>query len=333
MTRALLASTLALLAFGCGESAPVRTPARAVQPADLEPPPRRLRVAVVSDLNGSYGSRQYGEAVHAAVDRLLGVQPDLVLTTGDMVAGQRAGLDYAGMWHGFHSAVSDHLVEHGIPFAVTPGNHDASGYPAFARERQRFVEEWSGRRPDVEFVDDADYPLRYAFRRGPALFVSLDATTVGPLSIDQMAWLDRVLANHDAPVKVVFGHVPLYPFTHGREREAIADRALEDLLDRHEVDLFLSGHHHAYYPGRRGPLRLVSTACLGGGPRPLIGTRRPSERSLIVLEIGEDGIESLDAFAGDELGRRIARRELPDHVGEGELRIDRDDRGKPVVLR
>lgn len=322
----------ALLLVACAEPSPLHRSAQATPRVESQGPPRPLRVAVVSDLNGSYGSCEYGDAVHAAVDRLLAVHPDIVLSTGDMVAGQRRGLDYEGMWEGFHGAVSDELEEAGVPFAVTPGNHDASGYPAFASERARFVNEWSSRRPDVEMVDDAHYPLRYAFRRGPALFVSLDATTVGPLSTDVMAWLDRVLANHDAPVKVVFGHVPLYPFTHGREREAIGDHALEDLLVRRGVDLFLSGHHHAYYPGRRGALRLVSTACLGGGPRPLIGTDRPSERSLILMEIDETGVRSLDAFAGAALDRRVARRELPRSVGEGERRILRDDVPANLVL-
>ncbi|MCZ7679057.1 MAG: hypothetical protein M5U28_10010 [Sandaracinaceae bacterium] len=43
--------------------------------------PSRLRVAVVSDLNGGYGSRSYGEAVHGAVTRILELSPDLVLST------------------------------------------------------------------------------------------------------------------------------------------------------------------------------------------------------------------------------------------------------------
>ncbi len=327
----VLALTLAggALGAGCTESAAtVEAQARRLAPEVRSAAPsgarRPLRVVVISDLNGAYGSHEYGEAVFAAVDRIGALRPDLVLSTGDMIAGQRAGLDYPGMWASFHAAVSDELFERGIPFAVTPGNHDASGYPAFTEERERYVREWSARRPDVEMVDGAGYPLRYAFRRGPALFVSLDATKVGPLSTDAMAWLDRVLANHPAPVRVVFGHVPLYPFTVGREREAIRDPALEALLTRHHVDLFVSGHHHAYYPGRRGELRLVSTACLGSGPRPLIGAGRESERSLLVLELDEGGVRSVEAFAGEAFDRRVDRRELPDHVGEGDERIDRD---------
>ena len=99
----------AFLLLACAEPAPLRRSAQATPRVETQGPPRPLRVAVVSDLNGAYGSCEYGDAVHAAVDRLLAVRPDLVLATGDMVAGQRAGLDYQGMWAGFHTAVSDEL--------------------------------------------------------------------------------------------------------------------------------------------------------------------------------------------------------------------------------
>jgi hypothetical protein len=284
-----------------------------------------LRVAVVSDLNGAYGSTSYDSTVERAIDRVVAWDPDLVLSTGDMVAGQRAGLDYRAMWAAFHAAVSDRFLTEGIPFAVTPGNHDASGYPAFAAERAVFVEEWSPlRRPDLEFVDDADFPLRYAFVAGPALFVSLDSTTVGPLGSEQTSWLEKIL-EHDAPIKIVYGHVPLYPFAVGRETETIGDPALEALLVDREVDLFVSGHHHAYYPGRRGPLRLVSTACLGAGPRPLLGEDEPRGRSVLYLEITSAGITELDAFGGEAYDTVVDRASLPPSVGAAETEISRDD--------
>jgi hypothetical protein len=288
-----------------------------------EPP---LRVAVVSDLNGAYGSTTYDATVDRAIDRVIAWDPDLVLSTGDMVAGQRAGLDYRAMWSGFHAAVSDRLAIEGIPFAVTPGNHDGSGYPAFAAERAIFVGEWSPmRRPDLEFVDDGEFPLHYAFVAGPALFVSLDSTTVGPLPSDEMRWLEGVLEAHEAPITIVYGHVPLYPFAVGRETEVIGDAALEALLVDHGVDLFVSGHHHAYYPGRRGALRLVSTACVGSGPRALLGEDAPRGRSVLYLEIASSGITVLDAFEGDDYDTRVERASLPPAVGLGDAVIGRDD--------
>jgi 3',5'-cyclic AMP phosphodiesterase CpdA len=258
------------------------------------------------------------------VDAILADPPDLVLSTGDMVAGQRDGLDYAAMWSAFHATVSDRLDAAGIPFAVTPGNHDASAYSGYAEERDAFEATWSDRRPDVMFVDDADYPFRYAFTVGDALFVSLDDTLVGALSAEQSAWLDVVL-DTQAAVRVVFGHVPLYPFAEGRETEALFDDDLEQLLVDHDVTVFVSGHHHAYFPGRRGPLRLVGTSCLGDSARNLIGTDSASPRSVLRFTIADGALVDLDAYAGDRFDAPIERASLPAAVGSGSDLIARDD--------
>ncbi|MCX4241947.1 metallophosphoesterase family protein [Paraliomyxa miuraensis] len=285
-----------------------------------------LRVLVVSDLNDSYGSTTYSAAVHDAVASIIAREPDVVLSTGDMVAGQQAGLDYPAMWAGFHAAVSDELAAAGLPFAVSPGNHDASGYPAFAAERAQFVAEWMDRKPELEFVDDSDYPLRYSFNAGAALFVALDSTTVGALDAEQMQWLDGQLGGSDAPTKVVFGHVPLVPFAVGREDEIIGDPALEAMLEQHGVTMFISGHHHVYYPGRRGALRHVSMACLGAGPRAWIGTNTTSPRAVLELEIDERGaIAGLEALAGPAFDTPIPRTDLPESLTYGPWTVTRDD--------
>jgi hypothetical protein len=285
-----------------------------------------LTFAVVSDLNGSYGSITYGEEVHETVRWLRDeVRPDLVVSTGDMVAGQRPGLDYEAMWAGFHAAVTEPLAAAGIPLAVTPGNHDASAGDYYIEERITFVEQWERHRPAVEFVDDRFYPLHYAFKARGVLFVSLDATLVGPIDEAQRRWLRGVLsANADARVTVVYGHIPLYPFSQGRENEILNDPELEAMLNEFGVDLMLSGHHHAYYPGRRGDLRLVSMACLGSGPRALVGSEEASSKGVVVVHVSENGELTLDGFrAGDH--SKIEREALPEKLNSGEMRIWRDD--------
>jgi hypothetical protein len=296
-------------------------------PADMgEPGFAPIRVVVISDLNDSYGSTTYSAPVHDAVAAIVSLQPDIVLSTGDMVAGQQGGLDYDGMWAGFHAAVSDQLAAVGIPFAVSPGNHDASAYAGFETEREIYVAQWSARRPEVELVDDASYPLRYSFRIGAAFFVALDSTTVGALDAEQMAWLDGQLEGSDAPIEIVYGHVPLVPFTVGRETEIIGDPALEQMLEEHGVAMFISGHHHAYYPGRRGNVRHVSMACLGSGPRALIGTDTASARAILLLEIDAEGqVTGLEAMSGAAFDTAIPRAELPESIAYGAWSITRDD--------
>lgn len=295
---------------------------------DMGPPaPQRLRVAILSDLNGSYGSTTYGPLVHDAAAWLADVvKPDVVLTTGDMVAGQRAGLDYDAMWSAFHAAVTDPLTRAGVPLAPTPGNHDASGYASFVDEREVYVSQWQAHRPNVTFVEDTFYPLRYAFRMGPALFVSLDDTVIAPLDDMQRMWLRQVLtANADAPVKIVYGHVPLYAVAQGREDEALEDEALEAMLVELGVDAFISGHHHAYYPGKRGPLRLISMPCLGSGSRKLIGEDVVSPRGVTLVDVEGDRLSSVELHVGDGFASTVPRASLPPLVSYHDYTIVRDD--------
>ena len=283
-----------------------------------------LHVMIISDLNGMYGSTFYAKEVHSTVAEIIKNKPDLVLITGDMVAGQSAGLDYEAMWVGFHNAVTIPLEEAGIPIAVTPGNHDASGYSVYLMERQIFSQHWNTHKPDLNFIDDSHYPLRYAFMMDDVLFVSLDDTTVGSLDRAQMLWLDKIL-DTPARIKVVYGHVPLYPFTIGRQREVIGDPRLEAMLNEHDVNMFVSGHHHAYYPGKRGQLLLLSTPCLGAAARPLIGTENRGAKGLVSLIIFEDDDMSIEGFDANQNFSLIARETLPFQVGSTDFPIWRDD--------
>lgn len=283
-----------------------------------------LDVVVISDLNGSYGSLEYGKRVHFAVQKIITEKPDVVLITGDMVAGQKPNLNYRGMWRSFHRAVTKPLHEAGIPVMVTPGNHDASAYKKYANERRIFAKEWIKYKPDVEYIDDTHYPYRYAFMMEDTLFVSLDDTRAGSLGAEQELWLDEILAT-DAENKVVYGHLPLYPFAKKKVNEVIGDPYVEQLFNKHGVDIFISGHHHAYYPGQRGNLQLLSTPCLGSGARQLINSERSPSRGYVSFTIHNGELEELEAWSGKGLSKPIDRKTLPFYVGTEEFQIWRDD--------
>lgn len=299
---------------------------------ESSPAPEALRVVVISDLNESYGSVRYSEHVQRAVDRIIALRPALVINTGDMVAGQRLAPPLArgeieAMWSAFHRAVSEPIEAAGIPMAVTPGNHDASSGARFSQERTVYREQWQARRPRVEFLDATGYPFSYAFAVARVLFVSLDATFVGPLSEQERRWLDGVLQRYGARYthRVVFSHVPLWPVAIGRERDFLGDERLEALLKKHGVDLYLSGHHHAYYPGAKDGVRYVSQACLGAAPRPLIGAVLRHERAITVLEIPLEGPIGVEAYRAPDYVEKIHRHELPERVESRVATLIRDD--------
>ena len=115
----------------------------------------------------------------------------------------------------------------------------------------------------------------------------------------------------------------------GTEREYIGDPDLQSLLEEAGVDLYLSGHHHAFYPGVSGGVAFVSQACLGAGPRRLIGTQDRSARGFTLLEFGPQSIQ-VTAYQGPHFQdanplprcRFPARRPGPgcDHQARGEPR-------------
>lgn len=286
-------------------------------------------VAVIADLNGPYGSKDYNEHVEAAVAWIRDdLQPDLVVSAGDMVAGQREGLPYAGMWEAFHEVVTDEFAEAGIPMAVTPGNHDASEQPRFWPERIEFARQWKLRRPQLSFVDDSFYPFYYAFEFGPALFVSLDGTGIGDLDDAQLNWIDEVLdTNAHLEVSVLFSHVPQYPVAEGRRIEIFDDDRLATLMRDHEVDMMISGHHHAYYPARRHGTYLLHAHCLGSGARPLLGEDSARPRNVAVFDISADGIESIRAFESPHFDEVVDHEKLPESLGQPDTKLWRMDRG------
>ena len=297
-----------------------------------------LRVAVISDLNGAYGSLEYPAAVDRAVARIVALKPDLVISTGDMVAGQRrphlARGEVERMWAAFHARVSDPLAAAGIPLAVTPGNHDGSAYHGFEQERAIYRAQWTPRDRHIRFVDRSDYPFRYAFAAGNILFISLDATTVGRLPQGQMDWLRATLARHGAAYRwrVVFSHVPLWPLAQGREREFIGDAGLQALLESARVDLYLSGHHHAFYPGTKGGIAFVGQACLGSGARHLIGATQASTQGFTLLEFGANAIQ-VAAYAAPKFETEIDWATLPDHVRSAAATLRRTDLAQGAVTR
>jgi len=295
-------------------------------PVSAEP----LRIAVISDLNGSYGSTDYGPEVSAAIDRIITLRPDLVISTGDMVAGQRlepklAPPELAGMWAAFHATVSDPLARAGLPLLVTPGNHDASAYPGFEAERTAFAAAWEDRAPDLLALDSDNWPFRGAWSVNGVLLVGIDATRSGPLPDADMAWIRNLLVSQAAQHRAVilFGHLPLMPISQGREGDVLADPALFDLAQGAGVDLWLSGHHHAFYSGQAGGILFVAQAALGSGPRKLIGESAVSAQSFTWIEVGDDGAITVSAYPSPDFDTELDADLLPPTLGTGPFGLTR----------
>jgi 3',5'-cyclic AMP phosphodiesterase CpdA len=244
-----------------------------------------------------------------------------------MVAGQRrpalSDVEVRAMWQAFHEAVTDPLTRAGIPLVVTPGNHDASAYGGFEGERAIYADEWIARKPQLNYVDDRDFPYFYAFRLRGVTFVSLDATVLGPLNGDQELRLRDVAAGQET--LIAFSHLPLWPIAVGRETDVIGDPDLQKLFESIGLDLHLSGHHHAFYPSWKDGITFVGQACLCDASRLLIGRTERSAQSFTLLEISEAGDIRITAYRGETFSDPIDWASLPPRLGYGSTSLTRLD--------
>ena len=157
------------------------------------------------------------------------------------------------------------------------------------------------------------------------LLVGLDVTTSGEQPVEETEWAAQILreeaARHRATL--IFGHLPIWAITKGREDDVIGDPTFQEMLVQAGAGAYLSGHHHAYFPSQTGGLLQVSQARLGSGPRDYLGTDLTAIKAFGMIDIAASGQIKQVALAGPDFDKPIAMRSLPEALPS--------DRGK--VLR
>ncbi len=271
------------------------------------PPRHDVRLVVISDLNTVYGSTDYPPAVDEGMGLIPYWKPDMVVCSGDMVAGQSPALtkpQIQAMWDAFDDHVARPLREANLPYGFTIGNHDASsargvnGSFLFQQERDLASQYWNDpeHEPGLEFVDRADFPFYYTFKHNDIFFLAWDGSS-SYIPPEKLAWVEQALASPEAQqakMRILLGHLPLYAVAVGRNQPGEVMQNADDLrtmLEKYDVHTYISGHHHAYYPGHRGDLQLLHMGILGAGPRPLIDSDLPPKKAITVLDIDFDSPE------------------------------------------
>jgi len=267
----------------------------------VNPPRKQIRLMVISDLNGPYGSTEYDPEVDRAMQLIPFWQPDMVICSGDMVAGQDITLTkerMRAMWRSFDEHVSGPLRKMKMPYGFTLGNHDASsalganGQFLFKTERDMAAEYWQdpAHDPGIEFIDRDQFPFYFTFKYKDIFFISWDGSS-NHIPKDKLAWAEKALASpaaQQAKMRILLGHLPLYAVSVGRnEPSEVMENAdqLLSMLEKANVHTHISGHHHSYYPGHRGKLQTLQMGILGAGPRPLIEGGQAPRKALTILDI------------------------------------------------
>ncbi len=275
---------------------------------DLFNPPRGdVRIVAISDLNGAYGSTDYDPEVDKAINLLPFWQPDLVLCSGDMIAGQKSVLtreQIKAMWQAFDDHIASPLRQAKLPYGFTIGNHDGSGALQtgrkylFQQERDLATEYWNNpqHHPGIQFVDRHEFPFYYSFEQSGIFFLVWDGSA-SQIPQEKLAWVEKTLASpqaQEAKMRILLGHLPLYGVAVGRNKPGEVMNNGEDLramLEKYHVHTYISGHQHAYYPGHRGKLQLLHLGILGSGPRALIDSQLPPRKTITVIDINFDSAE------------------------------------------
>ncbi|MGB3573307.1 MAG: metallophosphoesterase [Phormidesmis sp.] len=327
-------------------------------PTNLFAPVRGdIRLAVISDLNSEYGSTHYRREVTEGINLLPDWEPDMVICGGDMVAGQSASLsasEIEAMWAAFDTQILSPIRTAGLPFALTIGNHDASSYQdengefLYVLDRQETTKFWEGHQSDtaLTFVEADGFPYHYSFERDGIFYLIWDASSAS-VPPEQIAWADRALgspAAQNAKMRIVMGHLPMYAVSQRRDRPGEylnqADE-LRALLERHNVHTYISGHHHAYFPGKAGSVNTLHCGALGSGPKSLLTTNTAAFQTLTIMDVFLDtastvyttyNMNTLEVVEPESLPRQIVGpngRELRQDVALEDL--SPAERSQPYV--
>jgi Calcineurin-like phosphoesterase len=292
-----------------------------------DPPRGDIRFVAISDLNSYYGATTYDPEVDKGIKLIPFWKPDMVLCSGDMVAGQDPTLSDAKlkeMWAGFDKQVGAPIRQMKLPYGFTVGNHDASsalgvtGQFLFKREREATAAYWQdpAHNPGVEFVNRFEFPFYYTFKFKDVFVLAWDGSS-NHIPNDKLAWVEKALSSDaakTAKIRILLGHLPLYAVTIGRNEPAEVmenTEALRAMLEKYKVHTYISGHDHGYYPAHKGNLQLLHMGILGSGPRPLLDGSTP-RKAITVIDIKFDSPELTTYTTFDmQTLQPIEMKELP----------------------
>ncbi len=203
--------------------------------------PDIFRFAIVSDRTGGHREKIFSKAV----EQLNYLQPEFVLSVGDLIEGYSAKTDrLEEMWKEFQSFTS----KLDMPFFYTPGNHDLSN-----ETQQKFWEEKFGRR-------------YFHFIYKKVLFLILcseDPPGSGKISKEQQEYFANVLkTNSEVNWTIMTIHKPIW--TGDIQKNGWGN--IEKMLAGRNYTVF-AGHVHHYKKFVRNGMNYYQLATTGGGSK------------------------------------------------------------------
>lgn len=160
--------------------------------------------------------------------------PDAALTIhpGDHVDLPNVDHEWANFFAGLHGSTATR------PSIAAVGNHELMLDPMLREHRAHFELPYNGHQDFPETTYFVDYQ--------GVRFVTLHANYMG--LEEQNEWLDSVLSDNPHEWAVVVLHQPIWSVAQ-RRADPVHNSAFRSTLERHNVDLVLTGHDHGYGRG------------------------------------------------------------------------------------
>jgi len=152
-----------------------------------------------------------------------------MIHAGDLVNTAEADAEW-GEWHGAGAWLNAMM-----PSVPIPGNHEqAKGGKLSHHWRPTFTLPENG----PEGLEETCFTLVYHDLR----IIGLDSNRAFD---EQVSWLDKVLSENKQPWVVCTFHHPIFSTAKSRDNAKLR-AAWKPVLDKHRVDLVLTGHDHSY---------------------------------------------------------------------------------------
>jgi 3',5'-cyclic AMP phosphodiesterase CpdA len=256
--------------------------------------PDDFQFAIVSDRTGGHRANVFSQAIH----KLNLLQPEFVVTVGDLIEGGRNVQQLEKEWREFDSFTAQLTM----PFFFAGGNHDVGTV-----ESTKFWENKLGRR-------------YYHFLYRGVLFLILNSDdppgSVGNISKEQVDWARQTLQdNRQARWTIVIVHRPIWSYaTIDKNGWLDVERALGD-----RPYTVFCGHVHRYQKYVRNGRNYYQLATTGGGSL-LRGPEQGEFDQIAWITMKKDGpilanllvdaimAEDLRKPATDEPARSLARK-------------------------
>ena len=196
----------------------------------------------------AFGDTRTQHQIHQEiVDRIVELEPDFALHTGDLVY---KGSEFP-YWEGFFEIEKELMSS--VPLFPALGNHEENHQHYF----------------DLFYLPGNEHWYTFDYGNARFIFLQVDGKVdYGPGS-EQYAWMERELAANTQPWLFVNFHIP--PYTSIRRDESDIEHevreALTPLFEQYGVDVVFTGHNHNY---ERNEVNGVTYIVTGGGGAPAL---------------------------------------------------------------